>query len=206
MFVIVFLKVSPKAPWMESPLQSRTIFALKISRLRVPLECLKVGVIRLICLIFTVKICYKYQPFIVFHRLHSTIQCYSGTKTLGPRGGSDGEDKHGWVCYGVKMMSKPKSVHKFTFTNHCKFTCVKSLCSCVIFILFFPVQVVLMGLLVQSRTRGVTLLPTELKQGHRLTLTGSLLEEVQAEVLQLWPHLPATCEETPSLSASLYRK
>lgn len=58
------------------------------------------------------------------------------------------------------------------------------------------VQAVLMGLLVQSGTRGVTLLPTEHNQGHRLTLTGSLLEEVQVEVLQLWPHSPATCEGT----------
>lgn len=54
-----------------------------------------------------------------------------------------------------------------------------------------------MGLLVLSRTHGVTLLPTELKQGLGLTRIGSLLEEVQAEVLQLWPHSPATCEETP---------
>lgn len=59
-----------------------------------------------------------------------------------------------------------------------------------------------MGLSVQWETPGAMLLPTESRQ-QRQTLTGSLLEEVQEEVLQPWPLSPATCEGTHWNSCSL---
>ena len=36
------------------------------------------------------------------YRLHSSIQCYSCPEAPRPRGCSGGEDKHGWVCNGVR--------------------------------------------------------------------------------------------------------
>lgn len=58
------------------------------------------------------------------------------------------------------------------------------------------VRAVLTGLSVRWGTPGAILRPTESRQRQHQTLTGSSQEEVQEEVLQLWPHSPATCEGT----------
>ena len=67
-------------------------------------------------------------------------------------------------------------------------------------------RAVLTVLSAQWETPGAMLLPTESRRELTQTLTGSSVEGVQEAVLQLWPHSPATCEGTHSLSCCFKEK
>lgn len=104
-----FLQVHPKVHWMGSPLLWRTTSAQRTSRPLVPPKCWKVCPLiskkGIHCSSFELGALIIIIPCCLFCRLHSSIQCYSGSEAPWSGCCSHGENKPGWVCNGVSLLN-----------------------------------------------------------------------------------------------------